>query len=89
MERAQNLAEKYNMPLQSIMENTVEQTKLINSLSQQLALEDKQKEFQKLGELVSKVYMTGITVANSYSDAKQAGVDDAKAALFTFRIWCR
>lgn len=83
MERAQNLAEKYNMPLQSIMENTVEQTKLINSLSQQLALEDKQKEFQKLGELVSKVYMTGITVANSYSDAKQAGVDDAKAALFT------
>jgi hypothetical protein len=27
--------------------------------------------------------MTGITVADSYSDAKQAGLNDTKAALFT------
>ena len=29
--------------------------------------------FQKLGERLSKIYMTGITVADSYGEAKEAG----------------
>ena len=37
----------------------------------------------KIGEYASKIYMTGITVADSYNEAKEAGASDWSAALFT------
>lgn len=37
----------------------------------------------KLGEKLSKLYMTGVTVADSYGEAKQSGLSDFEAALFT------
>ena len=38
---------------------------------------------QKLGEVISKAYMTGITVQDTYGEAKAAGASDLEAALLT------
>lgn len=38
---------------------------------------------QKLGEVISKAYMTGITVQDTYGEAKAAGASDMEAALLT------
>lgn len=37
---------------------------------------------QKVSEVLSKLYMTGITTQDGYSEAKAAGADDATAALY-------
>lgn len=64
----------------------------INELFEASALAEahaatKVKEFQTLantiGEQVSRVYMTGITVADAYGEAKEAGAEDWEAALVT------
>jgi len=47
------------------------------------ALEATLKSNYKLGEYLSKAYMTGVTVADSYGEAKNAGASDMEAALFT------
>lgn len=52
-------------------------------LEAQMALESKLDSANKLGEHVSKLYMTGITVADSYEEAKNSGLSDTEAALFT------
>lgn len=49
----------------------------------QAALERKLKSTEKLSEQLSKLYMTGITVADSFSEAKESGLSDAEAAVFT------
>ncbi len=41
------------------------------------------KGYNKLGEVLSKGYMTGITVADTYGEAKQAGASDLDATLLT------
>lgn len=41
------------------------------------------ESYNKLGEEISRLYMTGIVVADSYNDAKQQGLSDTEAALFT------
>lgn len=41
------------------------------------------KGYQKIGEILSKGYMTGITVADTYGEAKQAGASDLDATLLT------
>jgi hypothetical protein len=43
----------------------------------------KQKSMQKVGEYISKLYMTGITTADSYGEALQEGLSREQAALFT------
>ena len=37
---------------------------------------------QKISEVLSKLYMTGITTQDGYSEAKAAGADDVTAALY-------
>lgn len=48
-----------------------------------LALEEALKSNYKIGEYLSKAYMTGVTVADSYGEAKASGASDLEAALFT------
>ena len=52
-------------------------------LEAQSLLESKLDSANKFGEHLSKLYMTGITVADSYEEAKSSGLSDTEAALFT------
>ena len=45
-------------------------------------LEKITSSYMKSGEVLSKLYMTGITTADAYSEAKEAGASDWSAALF-------
>ena len=47
------------------------------------ALKGKLQEGQKLGSQLSLAYMTGITTASSYQEAKEQGASDIEAALYT------
>lgn len=55
----------------------------VNWLRAQKVLEGKLKGAQELGSKVSLAYMTGITTASAYGEAKEAGATDFEAALFT------
>lgn len=55
-------------------------TKIANARQ---ALELQVNKYQKLGEVLSKGYMTGITVIDTYGEAKQAGASDLDATLLT------
>lgn len=55
----------------------------VNAVKAQKALEDYMEGYNKIGEIMSKVYMTGITVEDSYGEAKQQGASDLEAALLT------
>lgn len=57
--------------------------KTSSMLEAQALLESKLDSANKFGEHISKLYMTGITVADSYEEAKDAGLSDAEAAIFT------
>ena len=41
------------------------------------------KEYNKIGEVLSKGYMTAITVNDTYAEAKEAGASDLEAMLLT------
>ena len=41
------------------------------------------KQFQTIGEILSKSYMTGVTVADTYGEAKRQGASDIEASLLT------
>nr|DAU59326.1 MAG TPA: hypothetical protein [Crassvirales sp.] len=41
------------------------------------------KQYYKIGEIISKTYMTGITVQDMYQEAKDAGAGDKTAMLLT------
>ena len=84
------LEQLYNTYKQEFMKNPPVTN--INELFEASALAEahaatKVKEFQTLantiGEQVSRVYMTGITVADAYGEAKEAGAEDWEAALVT------
>jgi len=55
----------------------------VNWIKAQKALENKLKGAQELGSKISMAYMTGITTASSYGEAKEQGASDLEAALFT------
>lgn len=55
----------------------------VNYARGQKALMDKLEEAQKLGSKLSMAYMTGITTAGAYGEAKEAGASDIEAGLFT------
>lgn len=57
--------------------------KTSSMLEAQALLESKLDSANKFGEHISKLYMTGITVADSYEEAKDSGLSDAEAAIFT------
>lgn len=57
--------------------------KSINFSKAQKVLQDKLKGANDLGSKLSMAYMTGITTASSYGEAKEAGATDIEAALFS------
>ncbi len=54
----------------------------INFERAKLALDKQLKNGQELSKKLSMAYMTGITTASSYGEAKQQGASDTEAALF-------
>lgn len=88
LEEARN--NRYKELLQKLKENPSEYTlkttqELIESAESgaQKDLVNFSDKISKLGEKLSKVYMTGITVADSYGEAKDSGLNGFEAALFT------
>ena len=61
----------------------LQELKQASMLEAQVQLENKLKEASKFGEHLSKLYMTGITVGDSYGEAKEQGLSDTEAAIFT------
>ena len=55
----------------------------VAALKAQADMDSFLKSYQKIGEILSKGYMTGITVADTYGEAKQAGASDLDATLLT------
>lgn len=54
-----------------------------NTLNAQAKLDSHIKGYNKLGEILSKGYMTAITVQDTYGEAKQAGATDLEATMLT------
>lgn len=46
-------------------------------------VEDYFNEYNKIGEKIARAYMVGITVGDTYGEAKKAGATDAEAAFLT------
>ena len=55
----------------------------LNVLAAQNFMKDFAKDYQKIGKYISQSYMTGITVADAYGEAKAEGASDMEAALLT------
>lgn len=47
------------------------------------AVKDYLKDYNQLGESIARAYMVGLTVGDTYGEAKQAGATDAEATLLT------
>lgn len=64
----------------------VEATMAYNLAAQrnaQASLDALVKSYQRIGEVAGKVYMTGITINDTYGEAKLAGASDMDATLLT------
>lgn len=62
---------------------SVDELRTMSTLKAQTELDSFMKGYQKLGEVMSKGYMTAITVGDTYGEAKQAGASDLDATLLT------
>ena len=62
---------------------SVDELRTMSTLKAQAELDSFIKGYQKLGEVMSKGYMTAITVGDTYGEAKQAGASDLDATLLT------
>lgn len=74
-------AKKYGIDLQTSMNKSKFDLETMSKMGASFALSDKLQSYQKIGANLSKVYMTGITVADTYNIAKQEGATDNEAAL--------
>lgn len=61
----------------------IQELRQASMMEAQAILENKLQGANKIGEHLSKLYMTGITVADSYGEAKEQGLSDVEAAIFT------
>lgn len=61
----------------------LEELKAVTALKAQNDLENYMKGYNKIGEILSKAYMTSITVQDAYGEAKEQGATDMEAALLT------
>lgn len=61
----------------------VKDLEVVGMLNAQAKMDKYMKDFTKLGEVMSKAYMTGITVQSAYGEAKSEGASDIEAALLT------
>lgn len=83
------LIEKYkNTPLNNLdnQVNVLKAKRLLNLNAEHKANAEIQsfvKEYNKIGEILSKSYMTAITVGDTYGEAKAAGASDIEAAMLT------
>ena len=78
------LSQKYLTAKQSDqMAKFVAELEGLNALQAQSIMKDYMKDYQKIGKYISQAYMTGITVADSYNEAKAEGASDSEAALLT------
>lgn len=81
-------AEKYETLVKqglskSQLEKAGEELNAVAALKAQGEMDSFVKGYQKIGEILSKGYMTGITVADTYGEAKQAGASDLDATMLT------
>lgn len=60
-----------------------QQWKVMSELKSQAALEKYMESYRKLGSVMSKAYMTGITVQDTYGEAKANGASDMEALALT------
>lgn len=74
-------AEKYGIDLKTSMNKSKFDLETMSKMGASFALNDKLQSYQKIGANLSKIYMTGITVADTYNIAKQEGATDNEAAL--------
>lgn len=89
-----NLLDKYNETSQKAAAKLIEEGDfgklahagefgVINKLRAQNEVANYMKSYNKIGEILSKTYMTGITVAGTYGEAKQQGASDEEAMWLT------
>lgn len=69
-----------NIPL---LEKYMTELRAINETKAARYVDDLVKKANQIGSPISKAYMTGITVQDTYGDAKSAGASDLEAALLT------
>lgn len=62
---------------------SINELNTISTLNAQSELDSFIKGYQKIGEIMSKGYMTAITVGDTYGEAKLAGASDLDATLLT------
>ncbi len=67
----------------SQLEKAGQELNAVAALKAQGEMDSFVKGYQKIGEILSKGYMTGITVADTYGEAKQAGASDLDATMLT------
>ena len=83
------LIEKYrNTPINNLdnQVNVLKAKRLLNLNAEHKANAEIQsfvKGYNKIGEILSKSYMTAITVGDTYGEAKAAGASDIEAAMLT------
>lgn len=73
--------EKAGLPLEQLKQ--AYQLRAVAGLKANAELNSFIKGYNKLGEVLSKGYMTAITVGDTYGEAKQAGASDIDATLLT------
>lgn len=61
----------------------IQDLQTVATLKAQADYESWMKGYQKIGEVLSKGYMTAITVGDTYGEAKNAGASDLDATLLT------
>lgn len=77
----ERLAAKASLSKEDLTKELMTQ-KAANFKRAELAFRNKIKNGQDLSKHLSMAYMTGITTADSYGEAKQQGATDAEAAMF-------
>lgn len=90
LQNAKAIQDKYKMPMQQLAKenfleynNATEQLRLMNQNKAAADLENYVKDYYNTGSILSKAYMTLLTVNDTYDQAKQAGASDTLAALTT------
>lgn len=76
----QDAVSEQNVPL---LQQYMTELNAINETKAAKYVDDLVKKANSIGSPLSKAYMTGITVQDTYGDAKAAGASDLEAALLT------
>lgn len=69
--------------LDSELEKVNQSVGILSKIHADNVIKSYMKDFNQIGKHVSQAYMTGITVADAYGEAKMEGASDLEAALLT------